>query len=149
MKVIFTKHVPGKGEKDQVKEIADGYARNFLIPRGFAVPATPERLRALESKQKHAAEEDAATIARIKSRIAEMQGKVIEFRVRTDGKGTVFGSIGKDKIESAIREHGFTGQDRIEIVLEHPIKQIGDQEVAVRFHKGLAAKITVRVQPQP
>lgn len=145
MKVIFLKHVAGKGEKDQVKEVSDGYARNFLIPRGLAVQATPERLKAVAAKEKQSAAEDAATLKRIEERIAHLKGKIIEFEVKTDDKGTVFGSITKEKIESALRAHGFSGQDRIEVELDHPIKQTGDREVAVRFHKGLGIKITLRV----
>jgi large subunit ribosomal protein L9 len=148
MKVIFLKHVAGKGEKDEVKEISDGYARNFLLPQGLAVIATPDKLRAIENRKKHNAEEDAAVRTRIESRIRELKGKTIEFIVKTDEKGTVFGSITKEKIEQALRAHGFTGSDRIEVALSHPIKQTGDQEVAVKFHKDLEAKITVRVAPQ-
>lgn len=148
MKIIFLKHVAGQGEKNQVKEISDGYARNFLIPQGLAVQATPERLKSLAAMAKKHTEEEAVTEKRIRERILHLRDKIIEFEVKTDAKGTVFGSITKEKIESAVRAHGFSGQDRIEVVLDHPIKQTGDREVAVKFHKGLETKITVRVQPQ-
>lgn len=147
MQVIFIKTVKGKGEKDQVKEIADGYARNFLIPQGLAVPATPERIRELESKKRRLAEAEGEAMKRLEGILAKLKEERLTFTLKTDGKGSVFGSVTKEMIEKAIREYGLREEDRVEVLLDRPIKSTGDHEVAVHCGKGIERKIAVSVLP--
>ncbi len=149
MRVIFLQKVSGKGEKDEVKEIADGYARNFLFPRGLAAPATPERLKALASKKKKKTEEEEETLKRLAEIARRLADRTLVFELKSDAKGSVFGSVKKETIEKALREHGLTGRDRAEVILDHPLKKFGEHEVRVRLHRGLDIKLKVSVQPQP
>ncbi len=145
MKIVFLKRVPGKGEKDQVKDIADGYARNFLIPQGFAAPATAERLRRLEAERQAHETEDSATVKRLTELGRNLEAATLVFTLKGDDQGSVFGSINKDQILKALREQGLATHDRVEIALEHPLKAFGDHKVKVNFHKGIEATLNVRV----
>lgn len=147
MQVIFLQTVKGKGEKNQVKNIADGYARNFLIPQGLAVPATPATLKGLEAAKARADEEDKEEMERVHRLVSELKNKKLEFQLKTDGKGSVFGSVNADMIKKSLQEQGLSGNDRVEVELKHPIKEFGEHRVELRFHKGVTAKVAVSVQP--
>lgn len=149
MQVIFLKDVKGKGQKGQVKNVADGYARNFLIPQGSAVPATPAALARLEAERSKGETESKEAEQRIARIIQNLKDKKIEFLLKTDEKGSVFGSVTGEMIEKALREHGFVTKDRVNAPLAHPIKEFGEHQVELHFHKGLTAKIGVVVKPQP
>ena len=145
MKVLLLSDVKGQGKKNEVKNVADGYARNFLFPRKFAVAVTPEVQRQLDAKKAASAEAEAATVERLTAIARELGGRTLEFPVKTDDKGSVFGSVTADIIAKAIRDNKLTGQDRVEPVVDHPLKTIGEHRVLVRFAKGIAATVTVRL----
>ena len=148
MKIIFTQHVAGKGEKDQVKEISDGYARNFLIPKGLAVPATADRLKKIEENKKKHAMEDEGTAKRLAELARELNSRTIEFTLKGDDQGSVFGSVNKDAILKALRENGLTTHDRADVFLEHPLKEFGDHKVKVTLHKGIETILKVDIRKE-
>lgn len=149
MQVIFLQRVAGRGEKGQVKEIADGYARNFLIPRGLATAATPEKLKALEAKNRERTREEIETAKRLEDFAKGLEGKALAFPLKTDEHGSVFGSVKKETLEKAIRELGLHPEDKVEAELPHPLKTFGEHLVRVRLGKGIEAEVKVSVQPQP
>lgn len=149
MKIIFLKRVAGKGEKNQVKEIADGYARNFLIPRGLATAATPDKLKALQAESEKRTREEAESAKRLTDFAKELEGKVLTFQLKTDEHGSVFGSVKKEMVEKAVRELGLHAEDKIEAELAHPLKKFGEHVVRVRLGKNTQIEIKVSVQPQP
>jgi large subunit ribosomal protein L9 len=148
MKVILLEDVKGQGHKNQLKDVSDGYARNFLFPRKLAVAATPAMIRSLETKRAESEHESEETVKRLETLARELSTRTIEFKLKTDDKGSVFGSVKHDMIEKAIREHHLTTKDRVEAVLEHPLKELGDHDVLLRFAKGITAKIKVRINPE-
>jgi large subunit ribosomal protein L9 len=148
MKVILVKDVNGLGKKHEVKEVSDGYARHYLVPRGLAKPATPAELKKLEEMKARAEKEDAETKKRLEELARRMSDRYIEFRLKTDTSGAVFGSVTKDMILKALREHGLVTADRVDVELDHPIKEIGDRLVTVDFKKGIKAKLKVVVRPE-
>ena len=145
MKILLLADVKGHGKKNEVKNVADGYARNFLFPRKLAVPVTPELQRRLDEKHAALEKEDAAAAERIKGVAREVGKRTLEFRLKTDEKGSVFGSVKGDVIEKAIREHSLTTKDRVEAVIEHPLKELGEHKVLLRFAKGITATVTIRI----
>jgi large subunit ribosomal protein L9 len=148
MQVIFLDDVRGVGKKYEIKTIADGYARNFLLPRKLAEPATPAALKKLEALKARLTADEAKLRHDLAERAREMDGKYLEFHLKTDTNGTVFGSVTKEMILKAMREHDWLGKERADIKLDHPLKKIGDYRVAVNLKKGIVAEITVSVRTE-
>lgn len=149
MQVIFLQTVKGKGQKNQVKNVADGYARNFLIPQRLAVPATPAALKNLQAVQTQSETEEKAETQRVARMVQDLKTKKLEFALKSDAKGSVFGSVSADMIKKALQEQGLGTKDQVEVLLEHHIKTFGEHAVSLRFHKGVMGTVTVSVKPQP
>jgi large subunit ribosomal protein L9 len=148
VKVILTGDVETLGKSGDLKDVADGYARNFLIPRRLAVPAAGGAYRAWqhdiasrEEKRKREKEESEILVARVNSTTLTMGVKVGE-------GGKLFGSVTGKDIAEALGRRGIA-VDRHRIELEEPLKQLGTYKVAVRIHPGLdPAEVTVVVEPK-
>ena len=149
MKIILLQDVRGVGKKYEVKEVADGYGRNFLVAKGLAKAVTPETQKQVMAQKARMEKEG----AEFKKRLGELARNInthhLEFHLRTDSKGSVFGSVTKEMILKAMREHEWLRTERVEVQLPHPIKEIGDHEVAVRLKQEFTAKLKVIVRPQP
>jgi large subunit ribosomal protein L9 len=146
MKVLFKKDVPDVGKAGQVKEVADGYARNYLIPRGLAVAATPAALKQVADVQaaaaRRASEEEQA--ARTLKERLEAQPIVLEAKAGSQGR--LYGSITTTDIAAAVQRQLGATIDRREIEIGEPIRQVGSYQVSARLHHGIAAKLTVEVR---
>jgi large subunit ribosomal protein L9 len=148
MKVILTSDVEALGKSGELRDVADGYARNFLIPRKLAVPAAGGAYRAWqhdiasrEEKRKREREEAEILVARVTSTTLTMGVKVGE-------GGKLFGSVTAKEIAEALGRRGIA-VDRHRIELEEPLKQLGTYKVAVRVHPGIEpAEVTVVVEPK-
>lgn len=142
MKVILIEDVNNLGVKGDVKNVADGYARNFLFPRGLAVEATPSRIRerdkeSLLSENREKREESAA-----RQLADSLQGKQVEFKLSASPEGKLFGSITPSDIARALQEEGFA-VDRRKIELSEPIKRLGEHKVNIKIRPGIATEIMV------
>lgn len=144
MKIILLKDVEKLGKKFDVKDVADGYARNFLIPQGLAKPATETALRELETEK--AAVELAAELdlKKTEETVQELDGQEIEIQVKIGDDGKLFGSVTPLKIVKAIQKKGFDIKKN-QIKLEEPIKEVGEYEVTLELDHGLEAKIKIIV----
>ncbi len=147
MKVILTNDVEKLGKSGELKEVADGYARNFLIPRKFAVPASGGAYRAWqhdiasrEEKRRREREEAEIAAQRISSTTLTMGVKVGE-------GGKLYGSITAKDIADALARRGIV-VDRHKVDLDEPLRTLGTYKVAVRVLPGLAAEVTVAVEPK-
>ncbi len=146
MKVLLLENVKGLGKAGEVKEVADGYARNYLIPRGMAVPATPENLSRAEY-QKKVREEKMKRLAEDMQALAEaLSGMTLTFRVKAGEKDKLFGSITTADIALALEKELGRPFDKHKIELEEPIKQLGIYSVPVRLMPGLVATVRVVVE---
>jgi large subunit ribosomal protein L9 len=149
MKVVFTQDVRGIGKKNEIKEVKDGYARNFLIARGLAVQAVGDALH----RAKQAKEYEKEKTLRIEKEIELLREKIaaqsLIFTLAADEDGKTFGSVTKDAIAKALREHKWLGQARVDIVMDHPLKTLGKHTVLVRLHGGSEAQLTIVVQREP
>ena len=148
MKIILLQDVRGTGRKYEVKDVPDGYARNFLLAKGLAEPATPQALKAHEARTVRMEHDDTELIKRLEERARFINNHSLEFVLKTDEKGSVFGSVTKEMILRAMREHGWLGKERVDITLDHPIKNIGEHVVAVDLKKGITATLAIIVQSQ-
>jgi large subunit ribosomal protein L9 len=146
MKVLFKKDVADVAKAGQVKDVADGYARNFLIPRGLAVAATPAALKQVAEVQavaaKHAAEEEQAARA-LKERL-EAQPIVIEAKAGSQGR--LYGSVTTADVASAIQKQLGTSLDRRDLDIAEPVRQVGSYSVTARLHRAVAATLTLEVR---
>ncbi|MBI2623867.1 MAG: 50S ribosomal protein L9 [Candidatus Liptonbacteria bacterium] len=147
MKVIFLKDIPGKGRRYDVKEVSDGYARNFLFANGAAKPATSAALKELEQLRVAREKENQELAKHINEMRRVLAERTLEFMLKSDEAGSVFGSVKKDDILSALRDQKLVGKERVEVVLEHSLKSFGEHTVKLRFPRGgetVEMKVVVR-----
>lgn len=147
MKVILLQDIRGIGKKGEVREVRDGYVRNFLIPKNLVKIATPETLKQFISEQGALKIKHDALRKKLLEVSAKIQNTVFSFYLRTGEKGEVFGSVTKKDIEKALREKGILFED-IEIKNGH-LKAVGDHEVEINFGEGIRTIIIARLHSQP
>jgi len=147
VKVILKKDVPNLGRAGEVKEVANGYARNYLIPQGLAVPATPQALRQLEAEKAAAARQAAREAAEARALAERLSQLELTLPVRVGEQGRLYGAVTAQDIAAAISQAVGREIDRRQIELEEPIRQVGIYEVPVRLTREITAKVRVIVQP--
>lgn len=143
MKIILIEDLRSLGKKFEVKEVSDGYARNFLFPNKLAEPATPGALKKLESLKAEHDKNENLVIAHLREVAKNIEKNKLEFLVKTDKSGAVFGSVNKESILKALRGHEFVGKERVEIDLKYPLKEIGEYTIPVDLKKGVTATLKV------
>ncbi|HTY40058.1 MAG TPA: 50S ribosomal protein L9 [Candidatus Paceibacterota bacterium] len=148
MRVVLRQDIRGIGKKGDVKEIADGHVKNLLLPKGLVEPATTEALARVAAHRTKISEEAAARNKRLETLARELAGAYLEFDLRTDAKGTVFGSVTKEMILKAMRAKGWIRTERVEIELPHPLKAVGDYSVPIELAPEKKTTLTVRVRSQ-
>ncbi len=131
MRIIFLQDVPKVGKRHDVKEINDGYAMNFLIPRKLAVLATPQAVAELEKRKKNIEIERGVQESLLLKNLEEIKGKVITIKGKANEKGSLFKAIHKKEIVLEMkRQHNADISEEF-IVLEKPIKEVGEFEIPI------------------
>lgn len=147
MKVILLQDVKGQGKKGDVVEVNDGYARNFLVKKGYAEVATAAKLNDISMKKSaadfHRAEEEKA----MRRLAVELNGKTFTVKIKAGQNGKVFGSVTASDISDALSDSGYT-IDKKKIVVEQPIKNVGTYVIEVKLFEGIVTKINVAVQAE-
>ena len=131
MRVIFLKDIPRVGKKYDIKEVNDGYAINFLLPRKLAVVATPKAVAELEMKKKEIAIEREVQEDLLMKNLEEIKGKVVTIKVKADEKGHLFAQVHKEEIIDGMKEQHHADISEEFIILEKPIKEIGEFEIPI------------------
>ena len=145
MKVILTADVKGQGKKDQLVEVSDGYARNFLFPKKLAKPADNQAVTELKNKQAAAQHKIDTERAAAKATAEKLQTIKLVFRVGAGADGRLYGSVtSKDVAEKLAADHGVT-VDKRKIVLNEPIKAYGSYDLDVKLYTDVTAKVHVLV----
>lgn len=146
MKVILLREVPSLGAAGALVEVKDGYARNYLFPRGLAREATEGAIRAQEQAA-HAAQERRARAAREADALARvLEALVLEVPAKAGAEGRLFGAVTAQQIAQALAARGHA-VDRRQVVLPHPVKTLGIHHVEVRLPYGRTVTLTVNVVP--
>jgi len=145
VKVIFLKDMPGTGKKGEVKEVASGYARNYLIPNGLALEATPGHLRELKMREENRAKRTAREIEEAQKTAAKLSGKTIKVKVKAGEEGRLFGSVTPADLAAALSAEGIK-VDKKKIELAEHIKQLGSYTAQVRLHPEFSVPVTVLVE---
>ncbi len=145
MKVIYLQDVKGSGKKGEVKNVADGYARNMLLPKGLAVEANAKNLSELAGKK--ASEEHKIDVAKQEARaIADkIGGKTVIAKAKAGTGGRLFGAVTAQNIAECIEAQYGCKVDKKKISLKTDIKNFGTYEADVKLYAGISAKVTVEV----
>ncbi len=146
MKIILLQDVRNIGKKHEVKDVSDGYARNFLFANKLAEPASAAALAKLEQMKETSEKEDQELLKRLHEIATEMNDLGLQFELEADAQGSVFGSVNKEAIAKALREHGILRNERVEVLLDHPIKKVGDYVVPIDLKKGITANLKIVVK---
>lgn len=143
MKVIFIKDLKNQGKKGEIKEVKDGYAKNFLIKNGYAVQETKESLKILDRDNKKAQEEDEKNKKEATKLKKELENKKYKFQVRTGEHDKVFGSVSVKQIKEKLDENFKI--DKKQIIIKNPIQSLGFHEVEINLYKDIKAIIKIEV----
>jgi large subunit ribosomal protein L9 len=145
MKVVLRQDVENLGEKGSVKNVADGYARNYLIPKGMAVIATPGELKVVASNEAVKQRKVQRQEQELQGLADRISGQKVEFEARAGSNGRLFGSITNGDIAEKLSAAVGTEIDRRKIVIDEPIRTIGDHPVTVNLIGKLRPQVTVVV----
>ena len=148
MKVVLASDVKGLGAAGDVKDVADGYARNYLVPRGLAVPATPAALERLRAQKEAAARREARVDAESRTLAQRLAAEPVIVRAKAGEMHRLYGSVTSQDIAEAISAMLGQSFDRRKIELDEPIRHLGTYTVPVRIARNVVAKMTVEVQPE-
>ncbi|MFW6082934.1 MAG: 50S ribosomal protein L9 [Chloroflexota bacterium] len=148
MKIILKQDVPNLGNEGDVAEVADGYARNYLIPQGMAMKATPGTLKDFEHRQKTQAAKHQRMKKRAETLARRLTAQTLTFEVKTGETGQLYGSITNADIAEALEQQVDEEIDRRDIVLSEPIRTIGEHFVPVRLMEDVEPQIRVVVKPE-
>ncbi|WLD93372.1 50S ribosomal protein L9 [Alkalihalobacillus sp. AL-G] len=147
MKVIFMQDVKGKGKKGEVKNVSEGYARNYLLPNSLAKEATKGNMKVLEQKKKSKekqAEEEHQQAVELKN---ELEQLTVEFTTKAGEGGRLFGSITSKQIAEELKKKKYK-VDKRKIELSDPIRSLGYTNVPIKLHPEVTATIKVQVKEQ-
>lgn len=146
MDVLLLKDVEQLGQAGDIKKVADGYARNYLLPRNLAVVATPGAVKQTKQIRKAEASRQAKALSEAQALAAELDGTVVSFDARAGEEDRLYGSITSANIADALEEETGHEVDRRKIVLEEPLKELGTHAVTIRLAPEAEAKVTVVIE---
>jgi large subunit ribosomal protein L9 len=144
MKVILMTDVPALGHRGETRDVANGYARNFLLPRKLAVPATPANLKNVEHLKRQRAREDLRALEMAKATATRIEALTLAVTARASDDGRLYGSVSAQDVVEFLERHQVPVEKR-RVQLEDPIKALGDYKVPVRLHGDVTATLTVSV----
>lgn len=147
-KLILTHEVTGLGTPGDVVEVKDGYARNFLLPRGLATSWSKGAEKQIAGIRKARKAREIATLDEAKAVRDSLQSKPVTVTVRAGASGRLFGAVTTTEIAEAVAAQGGPAIDKRKIEVGQPIKSLGEHQVQVRLHEDVSANIDVRVVPE-
>lgn len=145
MKVILTADVKNQGKKGDIVEVSDGYARNMLIKKNLGVEATPKAINDLKLQKKNDEKVAAENLASAKEFAKEISTWKVEAKIKTGEGGKTFGSVSSKEIAQAVKEQFGKTIDKKKIVLDEPIKSLGNYEVKLKLHPEVMATMNIHV----
>jgi large subunit ribosomal protein L9 len=145
MDIILIQDVDNLGGKNEVVKVKNGYARNFLIPRGLAVEANPSNRKQLEERLKVAKKKEDQMLAQINSVIAKLNESPLKVGAKTGTSGKIFGSVTPLQISRAIRDQKGYDIDRKKITIQEDVKELGSYKASIDFGNGQHAEVAFEV----
>lgn len=147
MKVVFLQDVAQQGKKGEIKNVSEGYARNFLFPRQLAKLATDDVLRDIEAHREADARRERRQLEAARELAARLAGVTIEMRAKVGEGDRLFGAVTSKQIAEALAQAGFT-IDKKKINMPEAIHSLGTRTIAIKLHHEVTAQVQVRVSPQ-
>ncbi len=144
MKVILTKDTPGAGRKGEIKEFNDGYARNFLVAKGFAVTATSEMLSKMANEQKQQQAKQQRALQIISKMKNDLDKRTFTLFVKVGDKGQIFGSVSEKDVLQRIREKTTYEIEKNQLVMPK-LKQIGEYPIEIKLGGGIVAAPKIKL----
>jgi large subunit ribosomal protein L9 len=145
MKVILLQDVKGTGKKGEVKEVAEGYARNFLIPRKMAIPATESNLNMLREQKRLENKRKEEELQKAKELAAQINEKTVKISAKSGEGGRLFGAVSTKQICQEIKSQLGLTIDKKKIMLDDPIRSLGVTRVPIKLHPEVTATLQVHV----
>ncbi|RUM90229.1 MAG: 50S ribosomal protein L9 [Thermovibrio sp.] len=147
MKVILIRDMENLGKVGDIVNVKDGYARNYLIPEGIALPATDSNVRRVKNELQSLRKKAERQIQRFKEIAEKLNQTRVTIEHEAGEEGKLFGSVTTSQIEKALHKAGFEDVEKKQIVLEKPIRETGTYEVKIHLFKDIEATVTVDVVP--
>ncbi len=147
MRVVFLEDVPGVAQGGDVKEVKNGFARNYLIPKSLATPATHNALQRIAKLQKNAEDTRYKVLSDMRELAAALDGAEISVEMRAGSSGRLYGSVTTAIVAERLSELTDRAIDRRAIELEEPIRELGEFGLTLRLHQQVRARVSVMVHP--
>jgi large subunit ribosomal protein L9 len=145
MKIVLTQDVKGTGKAGETKDVADGYARNYLLPRKLAQPATKGAQERVDRQRATAVQRENRELAEAKSLATKLEAVQVVLKLRSGKDGKLFGAVTNADVASALKQqHGIT-LDRRKIEFDEPVKAMGPATAHVKLHREVTARIPLMV----
>lgn len=144
MKVILIEHIENLGAKGEVVNVKRGYARNYLIPRAYAIYATPQNMKRLSAIQEELKASEEKKLAELKVLAEKVASVKLTFIRKVDDQGTMFGSVSANDIVHALAEQELQVQ-RSMVQMEHHLKELGEHSVQIRLHKDIVTDLAFAI----
>jgi large subunit ribosomal protein L9 len=148
MKIIFLQDVPNVAKAGEIKEVADGYGRNFLIPQKLAVRATPLAISTIEAQRRTVERSQAQTEAEMKELAQQLEEKEIVLKAKTGASDRLFGSITSADIASELQNATGLVVDKKKIELAEPIRHLGSYEIVLKLAKDISSTIKITIEKE-
>lgn len=148
MKVILVQDIKKMGLKGEVKEVADGYARNFLIPQGLAIEATASKLKETMERQKSEKKKKDQEKSRAQALKQDLDGQKIEIKVKTGTNDKLFGAITNKEISELLQAKYKVSVDKKKIDIKEPIKHLGKYKINLKLYQGIQSTMELEVKSE-
>lgn len=145
MDIILLQDVPKLGQKDDLVQVKNGYGRNFLIPKGYAIAATPSAKKMHAENLKQRAHKEEKIKAQASELAEKMTGLKLVIGAKTSSSGKIFGSINTIQIAEALKEKGFETDRKSILLPEDQIKEIGNYKAVIKLHREVKAEIDLEI----
>ena len=145
--ILLKEDVDNLGGRGEIVKVKAGYARNFLLPQGYAILATKGNIKQVEQERKFLLKKAAEEKSTAEAQLAQMKDITFNFERKAGESGTLFGSVTSIDVANALKEKGYE-LDRRNIVLKHPIKEIGSYTVPVKLHREVTLEIPITVSTE-
>ncbi len=148
MKVILLEEVKKLGKPGEIKEVADGYARNFLIPNGLVMEATQAKMKELNEKNAKKARQDAKDKAAAEATRDQLEGKTLVLKAKTGESERLFGSVTTKEVADALQKGFGVVVDKKKIEWKNPIKTLGKYTITLKLYPKIQAQMTLSVEAE-
>ncbi len=148
MKVVLERDVPGLGKAGEIKNVSNGYARNYLFPRKLAAQATPAAIKAAHARQKAKKAKEERAREHSQHIVTRLQDKPLFFKAKAGATGHLYGSVTSADVAQAIERVLGEPFDKRQVSLEHPIRELGKHMVELKLKGGVHGQVKVVVDPE-